>query len=133
MRPCIPARECKATSSIRTPRSFARACPRLAHELDLATIDGVVALFTGNSAVRSPFVRTYRMMHADKFHLAKLRDHLRADGVGRVTFIKRGSRIDTEEVSAKLKLRGDRHRTIMLARLAGGETMLIGERATESV
>jgi hypothetical protein len=43
--------------------------------------------------------------------------------------IKRGSAIYSDEVMKKLKLKGEEHRVIILTRLGGEETMLIGERA----
>jgi hypothetical protein len=73
-------------------------------------------------------VSSFRVESATRFHLPRLRDHLRANRVGRVTFIKRGSLIDADETMRKLKLEGDDHRTVVLTRLAGEEIMIIATR-----
>jgi SAM-dependent methyltransferase len=101
----------------------------LAGELGLRPLDHLVALFSSDRLVPSPFLRAFRVEAADRFHPGRLRDHLRERSVGRVTFIKRGTAIDTEALSKKLKLAGEGHRVVLLARLAGEERMLIAERA----
>jgi hypothetical protein len=100
----------------------------LAAELDVAPLDHTIALFTGPHAIESPMVSSFRVESATRFHLPRLRDHLRANRVGRVTFIKRGSLIDADETMRKLKLEGDDHRTVVLTRLAGEEIMIIATR-----
>jgi SAM-dependent methyltransferase len=102
---------------------------QLAAELGVFPLDHTVALFTGREATRSPFLTTFRIERAARFHPGRLRDHLRTQRVGRVTAIKRGSTIDAEKLMKSLKLEGEEHRVIILARIGGEETMLIGERA----
>jgi hypothetical protein len=102
--------------------------PLLAEQLGLSPIDYTVALFTGPEPVASPFVTAYRVEFADRFHVNRLRDHLRARGVGRVTVIKRGSMIDADELVRKLKLAGSEHRVVLLTRTAGEQTMIVGAR-----
>jgi SAM-dependent methyltransferase len=101
---------------------------QLAFELGIAPIDYQVALFTGREAIHSPFLGPFRVECASGFHLGKLRDHLRAQHVGRVTAIKRGSSIDSDELLKKLKLEGEEHRVILLTRLKGKESMIVGVR-----
>ncbi|HEV3436950.1 MAG TPA: class I SAM-dependent methyltransferase [Gemmata sp.] len=102
---------------------------QLATELGVSPLDHTVALFTGHEATRSPFLTTFTIERATPFHAGRLRDHLRAKRVGRVTAIKRGSTVDTEKLMKSLKLVGEEHRVIILARIGGEETMFIGERA----
>ena len=101
----------------------------LAVELGLASLDYRVALFTGSSPRTSPFLTPFAIECSSRFHPDRLREHLRSHHVGRVTFIKRGSEVDTDELTKKLKLNGNEHRVIILTRAQGEETMLIGERA----
>ena len=101
----------------------------LTAELGVFPLDHTVALFTGHEATRSPFLTAFRIERAARFHPARLRDHLRTQRVGRVTAIKRGSTIDAEKLMKSLKLEGEEHRVIILARIGGEETMFIGERA----
>jgi SAM-dependent methyltransferase len=101
----------------------------LAADLGLAPVDHAVALFTGSEAVRSPFLTAYRVELADRFHAGRLRDHLRAQRVGRVTVVKRGSAVDADELVRKLKLDGPDHRFVVLTRAGGEAAMVVGERA----
>lgn len=100
----------------------------LAVKLGVDPFDYTVALFTAREPIRSPFLTTFRIEQADRFHLGRLRDHLRANRVGRITTIKRGSTIDSEKMTRALKLKGTEHRIIILTQHSGEETMLIGER-----
>jgi SAM-dependent methyltransferase len=102
---------------------------QLAKELGIESIDSKVAIFTGREAIGSPFLTSFRVEWATRFHLAKLREHLNANQVGRVTMIKRGSSIDSDEMMRKLKLTGGEHRVVILARLSGVESMIVGEKA----
>jgi SAM-dependent methyltransferase len=102
--------------------------PQLAVELGISPIDYQVALFTGREAIHSPFLKPFRVEYASGFHSGKVRDYLRARDVGRVTAIKRGSSIDSDELLKKLKLEGENHRIILLTRIEGKEAMIVGER-----
>jgi SAM-dependent methyltransferase len=101
---------------------------RIAADLGLAPIDHAVMLLTGNERVASPFVTTYQVELSARHNAAALRDHLRARGVGRVTVVKRGSSIDADELTRKLKLAGTDHRVVILTRAAGEPVMIVGER-----
>jgi hypothetical protein len=100
---------------------------QLAVQLGLQPVDHIVALLTGPNPTPSPFLTAYRVEVAARFHLRKLRDHLRKQGVGRVTIVKRGSRLDADDVLRKLKLEGEQHRTLLLTQVGGEQTMVVGE------
>jgi len=100
--------------------------------LGIAPIDETVHLFTSRDLVVSPFVTAYRVETAARQHLAGLRQHLRAHGVGRVTIVKRGSMIDADELARKLKLAGSEHRVVLLTRAAGEPVTIVCERLTAS-
>jgi hypothetical protein len=106
----------------------ARLASQLAVELELSPLDPTIALFTARELIRSPMLTPFRVEWVARFHLSRLRDHLRAQCVGRVTFIKRGSAIDADEAMRRLKLGGNEHRIIILTQIGGEERMLIGER-----
>jgi hypothetical protein len=101
---------------------------QLAIELGLSPIDWTVALFTGAAVTASPFLTAYQVDFADRFHAGRLRDALRERHVGRVTFVKRGSMVDSDELAKKLKLNGTEHRVVLLTRVSGEQAMIIGER-----
>jgi hypothetical protein len=98
----------------------------LARDLGLAALDPIVALYTGREAIASPWLKTYSLELADRFHATRLRDHLRAHSVGRVTIIKRGSQLDADQLLKKLKLEGSNHRVVILAKLLGQEWTIVG-------
>jgi hypothetical protein len=101
---------------------------RLAGELNLRPIDHRVVMLTGPEAVRSPFLTVYRVELAARYHAGRLRDFLRAAGVGQVTIVKRGSSIDAAALTRKLKLTGAEHRFVVLTRAAGEPAMVVGKR-----
>ena len=72
--------------------------------------------------------RPYRVGFSDRFHLGRLRDHLRSQHVGRVTMVKRGSLLDSDDVTKKLKLNGPEHRMVILTRVNGDQTAIVGNR-----
>ena len=101
---------------------------QLAAELGLAPLDAAVALLTGPELVRSPFVTAYRVELAEHYHPRRLNEYLRQHGIGRVTPVQIGSRIDPREVMKKLKLAGPEHRFVILTRAAGAPAMIVGHR-----
>ncbi len=100
----------------------------LAEQHELLPVDHTVALFTGSQVVESPLLTGYQVHYSDRFHVGRLRDHLRLNGVGRITIVKRGSMIDAEQWLKKLKLEGSEHRFVLLTRVAGEQAMIVGQR-----
>jgi hypothetical protein len=103
----------------------------VADELGLAPIDGMVAMLTGDRAVSSPLVTGYHAELAERVNPTRLRGYLRDRGVGRVTFVKRGSLVDSDELRKKLKLTGSGHRVVVLTRAAGDQVAIVCERFRE--
>jgi SAM-dependent methyltransferase len=103
---------------------------QLANELGAPAIDNTVALFTGTTSVSSQFVTAYRVEESERYNVRRLREILKAQNVGRVTVVKRGSRIDADELLGKLKLAGSEHRVVLLTRAAGEQVMIVCERLT---
>lgn len=100
----------------------------LANAVNLSLVDHEVMLLTGHEAIISPFLTAYRVELASRFHVSRLRECLRSHNVGRVTVVKRGSRIDADELLRRLKLVGTEHRVVILTRAAGEQTMIVCER-----
>lgn len=103
----------------------AELVPVLAERIGAQPIDEQVQLLTASADVRTPFARTFVVESAEPFNVGRLREHFRARRVGRVTIIKRGSPADADDVMKKLKLEGDGHRTLFLARAAGAHTAIV--------
>jgi SAM-dependent methyltransferase len=99
-----------------------------------ATVGGVladpnIAYVHTDDPVPTRFGRCLAIEDALPFSLKRLRSVLRERGVGRVEILKRGSAIDVERLRRDLRLRGDRSATIVLTRVAGAPTVLIGHPA----
>lgn len=102
----------------------------LAEQLGVHCLDYTVALFTGATLVRSPFVTAYRVELAERYHPRRLNEFLRSRGVGRVTPVQRGSKLDAEEVRKRLKLDGPEHRVLILTRRGEEAWVVVGERVS---
>jgi hypothetical protein len=63
------------------------------------------------------------------FGLKRLREWLRAHGVGQVVIKKRGSPLEPLELEHALRLRGDASRTLFLTHVRGEPYVLVGEPA----
>ena len=79
-------------------------------------LDETIAYFTTDTAPNSPWIRAWRVVDWMPFNLKRLRTYLRERGIGRVTIKKRGSPITPEQLSAKLKLKGDKSCTLAMTR-----------------
>ncbi|MCI0703911.1 MAG: SAM-dependent methyltransferase [Planctomycetia bacterium] len=102
--------------------------PNLAERLDTQPIDAEVQLLTSAHCIPTPFATAFAVELSAPFHARRLRDYLRERSVGRITPIKRGSSLDTNELMKKLKLDGPNHRTVFLTRAAGESVMVVCER-----
>jgi hypothetical protein len=101
----------------------------LAAGLRAAPVEPGVAVLTGPAAAASPFAAAYRVEHVAPLDARKLRDHLRAAGVGRVTVLKRALDTDADAFRKGLKLGGDGgHRHVVLTRAGGRAVAVVAER-----
>ena len=104
----------------------------LADDLGTAPVDHGVALLTGPNLIQSPFADCYRVEHAPPFHIGKLREYLRARGIGRMTMLKRAVDLDVNEVARKLDLDGPEHRHLILTRSLDRRVAIVAEKVGES-
>jgi SAM-dependent methyltransferase len=81
-----------------------------------ALLDATIAYFTTETRPDSPWLRAWEILDWMPFNLKRLRAYLRQRGVGQVTVKKRGVAISPEELSARLKLKGDGSCTLVLTR-----------------
>jgi SAM-dependent methyltransferase len=100
---------------------------QLAARLGAARIDPEIAYLTADECVPTPWARAYRIEEAMPFGLKRLREWLRARGVGRVTVKKRGSPLEPEELQRQLRLRGEESRILFLTKVSGKPYVLIAE------
>lgn len=100
-----------------------------AQELDGGLIDETIAYVTSDRLRPTPYAAAYEITDVLPFNLKKLKALLRERAVGVVTVKKRGSAVEPEELRKKLKLAGPNSCTILLTRVAGAPTMLLGHPA----
>ena len=103
----------------------------LASQLDAIQFDPNIAFLTSDTVQTTPFATAYRVVEVLPFHEKKLGMWLRANQIGRVTIVKRGSAADVNELMTKWKLRGDVHRDILLTRVAGKAVAIVAKRIAD--
>lgn len=90
----------------------------LARRLGAWKIDERVAFLSADTALRTPFGRSYRVEASLPWQLKRLRAVLREHGIGAVDVRKRGSAVDVDDLARRLRLEGSRRATVMLTRVA---------------
>ncbi|MGD0173294.1 MAG: class I SAM-dependent methyltransferase [Anaerolineales bacterium] len=106
---------------------------QLAARLGAARIDPEIAYLTADEFHPTPWARAYRIEEAMPFGLKRLRQWLRARGVGRVTVKKRGSPLEPDDLERQLKLRGGKSRILFLTKVGGKPHVLIAENIEDRV
>jgi hypothetical protein len=97
----------------------------LAGSIGAWQLDAEIAYLSGDALAPTPFARAYAVEESLPFNLSRLRELLRARGVGAVQVRRRGSAVDPEELIRKLKLRGGQTRTLVLTRVEGRPWVLL--------
>ncbi|AJT66355.1 hypothetical protein T261_4716 [Streptomyces lydicus] len=89
-------------------------------------IDPTIAYITADELTPTPYATAYQITDVLPFNVKKLRALLRERGIGIAEIKKRGSAVSPEELRKKLRLEGVNSCTIILTRVAGRPTMLLG-------
>jgi hypothetical protein len=90
----------------------------LGRDLGAWKLDPRIAFLSADRPLRSPFGRLLRVDASLPWSLKRLRGVLRERGVGAVEVRKRGSAVDTDELTTRLRLRGDARAVVVLTRVA---------------
>ncbi|MGW0118208.1 class I SAM-dependent methyltransferase [Streptomyces sp. NPDC003327] len=98
----------------------------VAEEVAGGLIDATIAYVTSDALVPTPYASAYEITDELPFNLKKLKALLKEREVGTLTVKKRGSAVEPEEIRRKVKPRGPHSATVLLTRVAGAPTMLIG-------
>ncbi len=93
-------------------------------------IDETIAYVTSDTLSAVPYATAYEISDVLPFNLKRLKALLRERGVGVLTVKKRGSAVEPEEVRRRVKPQGPNSATVLLTRVAGAPTMLIGAPAS---
>ncbi|WFE51822.1 methyltransferase domain-containing protein [Micromonospora sp. WMMD1155] len=99
----------------------------LATELAATLGDPSIAYLYADHPTRTPYARCLEITDVLPFSLKRLRALLRERGVGRVEILKRGSALTPEQLRRDLRLTGDASASLVLTRVAGAPTVLIGQ------
>jgi hypothetical protein len=104
----------------------------LAADLGAHQLDPDIAYLTADTLRPTPFARAFQIDDAFPFQLKRLREYLRARGVGRVTVKKRGSPLTPEDLIRKLRPAGPESRIVFLTHVAGQPYVLVGRALPEA-
>ncbi|MFB7938711.1 methyltransferase domain-containing protein [Streptomyces sp. NPDC056049] len=100
-----------------------------AEELGGGLIDPTIAYITADTLTPTPYASAYEITDELPFNLKKLKALLREREVGMLTVKKRGSAVEPEEIRRRVAPKGPNSATVLLTRVAGAPTMLIGRPA----
>ena len=96
--------------------------------LDAGMLDEQIAYLTGDAAVTSPFVQSFRVRETMPAHAKTISAALRAHDIGRLEIKKRGMDIDPAAFRKKLSLKGSQEATLILTRTAAGRIAILADR-----
>jgi hypothetical protein len=97
----------------------------LARDLGAWKLDPRIAFLSADQPLRSPFGRLLAVDASLPWSLKRLREVLRQRGVGAVEVRKRGSAVDVDELTSRLRLRGDARAVVVLTRVADRPWVLV--------
>lgn len=106
----------------------ARLIGDVARALDAGMLATGIAYLTGDAAVTSPFVSSFRVREVVPFDTKPLAKTLRARGIGTLEIKKRGVDVDPAVLRRKLSLAGPEKATLFLTRVAGKRTAILADR-----
>jgi SAM-dependent methyltransferase len=97
----------------------------LARDLGAWKLDPRIAFLSADRPLRTPFGRLLAVEASLPFNAKRLRELLRRREVGTVEVRKRGSAVDVDDLTARLRLRGDAHAVLALTRVADRPWVLV--------
>ena len=102
-----------------------------AHALGAFELDGLGdsnGYLTGDTALESPWLKSYRVIWAGAFHEDKLRDAVKASKAHVVAVKKRGVDIEPERLRKKLPVAGDRQAVVILYKSGKSVRAVLADR-----
>lgn len=106
----------------------ARLIGEVARMLEAGMVDEQIAYLTGDAALTSPFVQSFRVRETMPAHVKTINQALRAHGIGRLEIKKRGMDIDPAAFRKKLSLKGSAAATLILTRTTSGRVAILADR-----
>ncbi len=106
----------------------ARLIGDVARTLEAGMLSDGIAYLTGDAALTSPFVQSFRIREHLPTDVKALARALRERDIGTLEIKKRGVDIDPASLRTKLKLRGQASATLFMTRVAGARVALLADR-----
>ncbi len=106
----------------------ARLIGDVARSLDAGMLDHKIAYLTGDAAVTSPFVQSFRVREVTGAAPKAINAALRAHDIGTIEIKKRGMDIDPAVFRKKLNLRGSQSATLLLTRVGERRMAILADR-----
>lgn len=106
----------------------ARLIGDVARSLDAGMLDEHIAYLTGDAAVTSPFVQSFRVRESMPANVKAINAALRNADIGTLEIKKRGMDIDPAAFRKKLKLSGTQSATLLLARVGNQRLAVLADR-----
>ncbi len=106
----------------------ARLIGDAARMLDAGMLDERIAYLTGDAALTSPFVQSFRVRETMPAHVKTINATLRRNDIGRLEIKKRGMDVDPASFRRKLTLRGSGEATLILTRAGSGRIAILADR-----
>lgn len=106
----------------------ARLIGEVARSLQAGMVDEQIAYLTGDAALTSPFVQSFRVRETMPAHVKTINQALRRADIGRLEIKKRGMDIDPAAFRRKLTLKGSAAATLILTRTPGGRVAILADR-----
>lgn len=106
----------------------ARLIGEVARMLEAGMVDEQIAYLTGDAALTSPFVQSFRVRETMSANVKTINQALRAHDIGRLEIKKRGMDLDPAAFRKKLSLKGSNAATLILTRTASGRVAILADR-----
>ncbi|MCY4465652.1 MAG: methyltransferase domain-containing protein [Chloroflexi bacterium] len=97
----------------------------LGRQLDASMLDETIAYLTVDQPAPTPWARCWKIREWLPFQLKRLRRHLHARGIGRVTIKKRGFAMSPDELIARLRLSGEGDSCVLVMTRCRGKPIAI--------
>jgi hypothetical protein len=106
----------------------ARLIGEVARALEAGPLAPGVAYLTGDAALTSPFVSSFRVREVLPTDVKKLARALRERGIGTLEIKKRGVDVDPAVLRTRLRLTGPESATLLLTRMGGTRLAVLADR-----
>ena len=106
----------------------ARLIGDVARSLEAGMLDPKIAYLTGDAAVTSPFVQTFRVREVTAANPKAISQALKRHDIGTLEIKKRGMDVDPAAFRKKLTLRGAASATLILTRVGDRRMAILADR-----